>query len=378
MLNNTQIKRLKPKEKRYRVLDYDGLYLEIKPSGGKFWRLRFIKADGKPTMKSLGEYPGVSIEQARTERDDQKRAHDYESTTFKEAAKAWYLTQTYTSEKNKKQVWNMIDRYLIPSLGDLKMSMIKAGDILPILKGIEKRGKLEQCKRVRTKASQIFRYGIANLMCEYDPAYLVRDATEKPKPKSRAGITDKKQFKGLLVAIDQADTLNLVTKIALQLSPYVFLRSVELRSITDEMIDFKSGLLTLPAINMKKKRDHVVPLHPTAAALLKQAIGVRTEESNLVFPGFRKGRLLSENTFNQALRVLGYDGDTHVHHGFRTSFSTLAREVHRFENDLIERQLAHVQKDSTRAAYDRSYRLEDRSSMMLQWGDYLDRLRKTK
>ena len=375
MLNNTQIKRLKPKEKRYRVLDHDGLYLEIKPSGGKFWRLRYIKADGKPTMKSLGEYPGVSIEQARTERDDQKRAHDYESTTFIDAAKAWYSTQTYTSEKNKKQVWNMIDRYLVPRLGDLKMSMIKASDILPILKDIEERGKLEQCKRVRTKASQIFRYGIANLMCEYDPAYLVRDATAKPKPKSRAAITDEKGYQALLATIDLAEDLHPGTKIALQISPYVFLRSTEIRRTTEDMIDFKKRLWTIPASLMKKKRDHLVPLHDSVIDLLKLAIEFKDPDSDLIFSGLRKGRPLSENTFNLALRSLGYDGDRHVHHGFRSSFSTLAREVHRFENDLIERQLAHVQKDSARAAYDRSYRLEDRTAMMMEWGDYLDKLK---
>jgi len=377
MLNATKIKRLKPKEKLYRVNDADGLYLEITPTGSKLWRVRYKKPDGKSTMQSLGSYPDVSIDDARTKRDELKSQSHFENTTFEEAAKAWYSTQTYKSEKNEKQVWSMIDRYLVPRLGDMKISMIKASDILPILKEIEERGKLEQCKRVRTKASQIFRYGIANLMCEYDPAYLVRDATAKPKPKSRAAITDEKGFKALLGTIDLAETLHTGTKIALQISPYVFLRSAEIRKTTMDMIDFKKRLWTLPASAMKTKRDHLVPLHDTVIDLLKLAIQFKDPDSNLIFNGLRKGRPLSENTFNLALRSLGYDGDRHVHHGFRSSFSTLAREVHRFENDLIERQLAHVQKDSVRAAYDRSYRLEDRAAMMMAWGDYLDRLKVT-
>lgn len=375
MLNATKIKRLKPKEKLYRVVDSDGLYLEITPTGSKLWRARYKKPDGKSTMQSLGRYPDVSIEEARERRDELISQADYKSTTFKEAAKAWYGTQTYASEKNKKQVWAMIERYLLPTIGDKQIAQVKPSDILPILKGIEKRGKLEQCKRVRTKASQIFRYGIANLMCDGDPAYLVRDATTKPTPTSRAALTEEKDFKELLVAIDQADNIRLTTKIALQISPYVFLRSAELRKSTVDMIDFKAGVWTVPARMMKMKRDHMVPLHPTVIELLNQAIDIREPGTDLIFPGLRKGRPMSENTLNIALRAIGYSGDQHVHHGFRSSFSTLAREVHRFEDDLIERQLAHVEKNNTKAAYDRSYRLEDRATMMNAWGDYLDSLR---
>ena len=375
MLNATKIKRLKSKDKLYRVNDGDGLYLEVTPGGAKLWRLRYKKPDGKSTMQSLGAYPDVTIDDARDKRDELKNLSDYKNASFEQVAKDWYSTQIYKSEKNKKQVWSMISTYLLPAIGSKRIAIIKPADVLPILKGIEARGKLEQCKRVRTKASQIFRYGVANLLCESDPADLVRDATAKPKPKSHAGITDEKQFKGLLVAIDNADTLNLRTKIALQISPYLFLRSSELRKATEDMIDWKKKVLVIPGDIMKRDRDHVVPLHPSAVKLLKHAIDIKTEVSDLIFPGFRKGRSLSENTFNQALRSLGYDGETHVHHGFRVSFSTLGREVHRYENDLIERQLAHVQKDSVRAAYDRSYRLEDRTVMMHNWGDYLNRLR---
>lgn len=374
MLTNTQIKRLKPKDKTYRIADSDGLALEIRTNGRKFWRWRYQNHDGKWSMKSLGEYPDISIEVARVLRDDQRSTSDFAKATFEDAAKQWYATQSYTSDKNAKQVWSMIDTYLLPRLGGVRMADIKAQDILPILKDIEKRGKLEQCKRVRTKASQIFRYGVANLMCEYDPTLSLKDATAKPKAQKRSAIIDEYGFARLLKTIEAAQHLSPSVKIGLQLSAHVFLRSSELRKTTVDMIDLNNRLWTLPAEIMKKKKDHMVPLSDQVIELLKKAFEYKDPLSNLLLPGHRRGRPLSENTFNVALSSMGITGDLHVQHGFRASFSTLGREIHRFDNDLIERQLAHVQKDSVRAAYDRSYRIEDRAVMLQTWSDYLDRL----
>jgi len=376
VLNKTAIRNLRAKPKVYRALDSNGLYLEVRTTGEKYWRLRYTKPDGRRTLVSLGHYPDVSIEAARESRDSKLRVQDYQHTAFREAAEQWYARQSFASVKNRKQVWNMIERYLLPTLGDMRMSEIKPADILPILKDIERRGMLEQCKRVRGKASQIFRYGVANLMCEFDPAHLLRDATKKPRATSRAAITEEAPFRRLLRSIDQATHLNAVVKMALQISPYVFLRSAELRNSTVGMLDFDKKLWVIPGDHMKMKRDHIIPLHDTVIERLQKMLEYSSgDPEELIFPGMRKGRPLSENTFNVALRSLGYDGDTHVHHGFRASFATLGREVHQFDDILIERQLAHVDNNQVRAAYDRSYRIDARATMLRHWGDYLDQLR---
>ncbi len=151
------------------------------------------------------------------------------------------------------------------------------------------------------------------------------------------------------------------------------LRSGEIRNIRPDQVDFDKGLLVIPADIMKTKKDHLVPLHSSVVRLFELAL--EFSSNDFIFPGARRGRPISENTLNMALRSLGYDKDTVVFHGFRSSFSTLGREVHRFEDDLIERQLAHIDRNAVRAAYDRSHRLEERTAMQQLWGDYLDRLK---
>lgn len=373
VLNHTKIKRLRPKEKMYRVIDGDGLYIEVKPNGGKYWRWRYRKADGKSTMASLGKWPEVDIETARIDRDLRKQQAEYGNTTFGEAARLWFAAQPYRSEKNAALVWRRVELYLLPKLGNRQIASIKPADVLPILKAIEAAGHLELARRVRTIASQVFRYGVVNLMCDTDPAGLLQGATRMPTIKHMPAITDEKGFGQLLRAIDAADSLITTVRCCLQVAPYVALRSGEIRNARPEHLDLKRKLWTLPAEQTKMKKDHLVPLHDSAITILRAAL--QFSDGQYIFAGQRKGRPISENSLNVALRSLGYSKDVMVFHGFRSSFSTLGREVLRFDNELIERQLAHVDKNSVRAAYDRSYRLEERASMMRRWGDYLDGLR---
>jgi integrase len=373
MLNKTVIKRLRPREKMYRILDGDGLYIEVRTNGEKYWRFRFKKLDGKSTMVSLGRYPDIGIEEARIERDFRRRQMLYGDISFAEVSRQWHEHKNYNSEKNSMLERSRVENYLIPRLGRMKIAEIKPANILPILKTIEASGHLELARRVRSIASQIFRYGVVNLMCDSDPAGLLVGATKRPVVRHMPAITDEAGFKGLLQAIEKADSLMPSVKFCLQVAPYVVLRSGEIRHIRPDQVDFDKRLLVIPADIMKTKKDHLVPLHSSVVRLLELALEFSNDD--FIFPGARPGRPISENTLNMALRSLGFDKDTAVFHGFRSSFSTLGREVHRFEDDLIERQLAHIDRNAVRAAYDRSHRLEERTAMQRLWGDYLDRLK---
>jgi len=372
MLTNTKIKRLRPREKLYREIDSDGLYIEVKPNGKKYWRLRIFKP--KPKMMSLGEWPSVDIDMARIERDQAKAALEYGAHVFEAVARDWHAHKNYSSEKNKKLEWRRIENYLLPTLGDMRVAEIKPKHILPILKTIERSGHLELARRVRALASRVFRYAVVNLMCEHDPAGVLLGATKKPITKNMAAIVDEVGFADLLKSIDNASRLSPSVKFALQFAPFVFVRSNELREAVFDEFDFNKLLWTIPADRMKMKRDHVVPLHPAAVGFVRDAYSFSRD--NYVFSGAKAGRPLSENTLNHALRSLGYDKSAVTFHGFRSSFSTLAREELRLDEDLIERQLAHSVGNSVKAAYDRSYKLEERIKMMHQWGDYLVKLKK--
>lgn len=372
MLTNTKIKRFRARDKIYREIDSDGLYIAIRPSGVKVWQLRVYKP--KESIITLGEWPSLSIEDARLERDQLKKRENYGVVCFKEVANAWWLNKNYASEKNKKLEWRRIENYLLPTLGGMNMADIRPRHILPILKSIELSGHLELARRIRSLASYIFRYGIVNLFCDDDPAAMLVGATKKPVVKHFPAIVDEVGFSDLLRRIDDASYLMPQTKYALQFAPFVFVRSSELRLAVPSEFDFNKMLWSIPFSNMKKKRDHLVPLHKAAAVYVQRALQFGGDD--FVFSGHRKGRPLSENTLNQALRSIGYAKEDITFHGFRSSFSTLAREVLRLDEDLIERQLAHVVGGAVKSIYDRSYKLEERTEMMNAWGDYLVYLKK--
>ena len=164
-----------------------------------------MKLDGKSTMISLGRYPDVSIAAARESRDTRKKQHHHGDKTFEEAANLWFSKKKYTSQKNADTEWGRIKNYLIPVLGKLKMSEIEPAHIIPVLKLIEKKGYLELARRVRSITSQVFRYGVANLMCSGDPADLLKGSTEMPVVKPMPAIVDEDGFSDLLKRIDSAD-----------------------------------------------------------------------------------------------------------------------------------------------------------------------------
>lgn len=371
MLTNTKIQRLKRPSKLERHLDADGLYLELSPSGSKNWRYRYKNFNGSWTMKSLGSYPETSLERARKLRDDFKSIKDYQEVTFEQVALEWLDFKGYSSEKNKQIVLRRIENYLLPELQGMTLSHIRPRDILPVLKQLEARGYLELARRVQNIASQIFKYGVQNLYCESNPAQPLQGCTKKPKVKHMPAIVDEKGFAELIKSIELAEHLMPSVKLCLQIAPYVFLRSESIRMAKPEHIDLQNKLWVIPKDKMG--REHWIPLTNPVLEILEQAI--QLSDGDYLFNGARPRKPLSENTLNVALRSIGIDKDVHVFHGFRSSFSTLAREQLRLADDLIELQLGHIEGNKVKAAYDRSQRLEERREMMEVWANYLNRLR---
>lgn len=368
MLTTTKINRIKTPSKLERHLDADGLYLEVTTSGSKIWRYRYKNYSGTWTMKSLGKYPDITLERARELRDDLKSIKDYQEVTFEQTALEWLEFKGYSSKKNKQIILRRIESYLLPNLGSQLLSHIRARDILPILKRIEARGYLDLARRVQNIASQVFKYGVQNLYCEANPAQLLQGSTKKPTVTHMPAIVDEKVFAQLLKTIDQAEHLMPSVKLCLQMAPYVFLRSASIRMAKPEHICLQNKLWVIPKDKMG--REHWIPLTESMVEILKKALEL--SDGDYLFNGSRPNKSLSENTLNIALRSMGIDKDVHVFHGFRSSFSTLAREKLRLDDDLIEVQLGHIEGNKVKSAYDRSQRLEERREMMEQWSSYLD------
>ena len=367
MLNIAKINRFKIPNKIERHIDSDGLYLEVTPVGSRSWRYRYKSFTGSWTMKSLGAYPQVGLERARELRDELKNIAEYKVVTFEQAALEWLEYKGYSSSKNKLIVQRRIKNYLLSKLGGMTLSHIKPRDILPILKQIEARGYLELARRVQNICSQIFKYGVQNLYCETNPAEPLQGCTKKPRVRHMPAITEEKAFASLLKSIDHAEHLMPSVKLCLQVAPFVFLRSESIRMAKPEHIDFDRKLWIIPKDKMG--REHWIPLTAPVIKLLK--LVVDQSDGEYLFNGARPRRPLSENTMSIALRSLGVDKNTYAFHGFKSSFSTLAREHCRLSGELIELQLGHIESTQIRAAYDRSQQLEERREMMEAWSGYL-------
>lgn len=372
MLTITTINRLKPKEKLYRVLDDDGLYIEVAPTGKKHWRYRFRNRDGKYTMQSLGSYPSISLDSARALRDEKKLGMQFDNVLFKDVAASWLDWKNYSSESNVGVVQGRIDNYMNPYLGEMKLAEIKPADILKILKMIEAKGHLSLAQRIQQHLSGIFRYGIINLLCESNPADLVKGATKSPTVKNHPAQITQDGFQEILLKVSNGGLGRLPSlKFALELQPYVVLRSSEMRNIKLE--DYKPAKRMIEIRKTKKHRELSVPLCDSAVRIVEAA--AEMSDGVYLFSGMKFGSTISENGLNQRLRVYGIEQDQHVFHGYRSSFSTLAREVLKLNGDLIEVQLDHEIKDKVRGSYDKSKMLDDRIEMMQAWGEYVDWLK---
>ena len=388
-LTDTAIKKAKTKEKPYKLSDEKGLFISIQPRSGKWWRFKY-RFDGKEKLLSLGTYPEVSLKKARKRRDTAReeiadgidpsakrkaeKVAKAGAESFEAVAREWFdKFSPGWAESHSSNVIGRLEKCAFPWLGKSSINEITAPELLRVLRRIENRGAIETAHRIRQYCGQIFRYAIATGRADRDISHDLRGAIPPPVTEHFASITEPKAIGQLLRAIDGYEG-SPSTRCALQLAPFVFVRPGELRRAEWQEIDLKAAEWKIPADKMKMKQPHVVPLSKQALAILEE-VQPLTGSGKYVFPSIRtNSRPMSENTVNAALRRLGYTGKEMTGHGFRSMASTILNEQG-FNRDWIERQLAHTEGNSVRAAYNYAEHLPKRRKMMQHWSDYLDGLK---
>ena len=387
-LTNTAIRNAKPRVKRYRLFDSQGLYIEVAPSGGKWWRLKY-RILGREKRLSLGVYPEVSLKDAREKRDQARRSLSEgadpiearklqsiaDGTSFEAVAREWFIKfAPGWSAGHANRILRRLENDVFPWLGSRSIEQIDPPELLKVVRRIESRGALETAHRAIRNCGQVFRYAVATGRAERDPTTDLSGALPPARSRHYPTITDPEAIGDLLRAIDGYQG-SPITRGALRLAPLVFVRPGELRHAEWPDINLKSAEWRIPPEKMKNRRIHLVPLSRQAITILKE-LQPLTGHGQYLFPGRRSPRRpMSENTINAALRNLGYDKNQMTGHGFRSMASTLLNEQGCWHPDSIERQLAHVEGNSVRAAYNYAEHLEERRRMMQWWADYLDGLK---
>ncbi|MEW6489347.1 MAG: integrase arm-type DNA-binding domain-containing protein [Thermodesulfobacteriota bacterium] len=391
-LTDTAIRNAKPATKPRKLSDERGLYLEVAPSGGKWWRLKY-RFGGKEKRLSLGVYPDVGLKDARDRRDDARKllANGIDPGAVRKAEKAAGTVRAANSFEVVAREWyakfspgwvpshggrilRRLEKDVFPWIGARPVAEVAAPELLRVVRRIESRGALETAHRALQNCGQVFRYAVATGRADRDPSGDLRGALPPVKERHHPSITDPKEIGALLRAIDDY-TGDFVTKCALGLAPLVFVRPGELRRGEWSEVNMEAAEWRIPAERMKSRAPHLVPLSRQALDVLRE-LHPLTGAGRYLFPGARSSsRPMSENTVNAALRRLGYAKDEMTGHGFRSMASTLLNEQG-WHRDAIERQLAHGERDSVRAAYNYAEHLAERRRMMQAWADFLDGLRK--
>lgn len=380
-LSATKIKNAKGKDKPYKLADGGGLYLLVKPDNSKYWRLKY-RLHGKEKNLALGVSPGVSLSEVRKEAGkakEQIRAGvdpvlirkrekaNKTGNTFRVVAKEWHDKQKGRwSEDHAARVWDSLTTDVFPSIGDIPIQDIKTLDCLAVVRAVEGRGALDTAGRVKQRMSSVFRYAVQTARTEINPADQLQGIIATRKVTHRASLKAE-ELPDFLCKLEDYQGY-VLTKLALKLLMFTFVRPGELRLARWDEFDIEARQWRIPAERMKMKEAHIVPLSNQALAVLEELRPI-TGHYDLVFPGVRNVRTpMSENTLTYAIRKrLGFDATAH---GFRSTASTILNETG-FRHDVIERQLAHAERNKVRAAYHHSQYLEERTQMMQWWADYL-------
>jgi integrase len=397
--------------KARRLADGGGLYLDARPTGAGWWRLRFW-ADAKEGMLSLGTYPDVSLALARERRgqsrkviasganpSDLRKADKAASAarqqanrmaaaglpvpgTFEHTARDWYARHlaTWSAGHATKMLALMVND-LFPYLGPRPLAKLNAPEVLAAVRRIEARGAVETAYRALKAAGAVFRHGVQNGHCESDPTRDLKGAVVLPESKHRAAVTDPVKLGELLRAIESYQGTPVV-RAALKLAPLVFLRPNELRRAEWSEFDLDGATWTIPSTRMKGRlkaklsgTPHIVPLARQAIAAIRD-LQPLTGGGRYVFPNpLTAERPMSDNAVLSALRRMGFGKDEITGHGFRATARTILAERLDISPEVIEAQLAHAVGDSLGRAYNRTKFLVQRRAMMTTWANYLDRLR---
>lgn len=392
-LTDVKIRNARPGARPIRHWDSGGLYLEVSPAGGKLWRLKY-RFHGKEKLLALGRWDAVSLREARTLRDDWKKAlakgldpgavrkaakreaAQRATNSFEAVAREWHAKQENVwVPRHAADVRRRLEANLFPELGARPIAEISAPELLAAIRKIEHRGAHDLAHRVLQVASQVFRYGVATGRCQRDPAPDLRGALTPHRAKNQAAVKTE-AVPALLRAIRGYDQIgDRQTSIALQLLALTFVRTGELIGAEWEEFSLEGDnpVWIIPAGRMKMRNEHVVPLSRQAVELLRN-LRTLAGNSRYILPGRNADASISNNTLLFALYRLGYKRQM-TGHGFRSVASTILNESG-FRSDVIERQLAHCERNDVRGAYNRAEYMPERRAMMQRYADMLDALAK--
>lgn len=376
MLTDAACRNAKPTEKQRKLTDAGGLYLLVLPSGGKSWRLAY-RFDGKQKALSLGQYPAVTLTEARGKRDAAKRqlssgvdpSVPAKSQAFEGVARRWHDNEKGNwIEAHSSRVLSRIERDVFPTLGHKAITAITAPDVLEVLRKVEERGALDISKRLRQSIGSVFQFAIAEGIATTNPAADVGKALKpRPKVKHFAALKsgDILKLVATIAAYDGEDQ----TRLALMLTLHTMVRTNETRFASwpeFEDLDGKAPLWRIPKERMKMGREHLVPLSPQVVEIVLQLREL--SDGHYLFPGSGAEGVTSQNTMIFALYRMGYHSRLTVH-GFRSMASTVLNEQG-FNRDWVEMQLAHVD-GSVRGVYNSAEYLDGRRSMLGWWSNHL-------
>ncbi|MCI3570172.1 tyrosine-type recombinase/integrase [Escherichia coli] len=392
-LTDIKVRTAKPTDKQYKLTDGSGMHLLVHPNGSKYWRLQY-RFDGKQKMLALGVYPDVSLADARTRRDDARnllannidpgdkkksdKIEQEEARTFEQLAVEWHATNKKWSEEHSRRVLKSLEDNLFPAIGKRNIADLKTRDLLAPIKAVELSGRLEVASRLQQRTTAIMRYAVQSGLLDYNPAQEMVGAVASSNRQHRPAL-QLKRIPELLRRIDSY-TGRPLTRLAVELTLLVFIRSSELRFARWSEIDFETSMWTIPAEReaidgvkhsqrgSKMRTPHLVPLSHQALAILKDVYKL-SGDRDFVFIGDHDHRKpMSENTVNKALRVMGYDTKVEVcGHGFRTMACSSLIESGLWSRDAVERQMSHMERNSVRAAYIHKAEHLDERRLMLQW-----------
>lgn len=392
-LTDTRCRTAKPADAPYAIQDGRGLYLEVRPTGLKVWRYRYWLTPTRAGRYTIGHYPAVSLGDARKEREriramvadgknpaDEKRnasarARAQTANTFSAVAGEWLEQQRAgMAESTYRNVESAIRRNAIAAFGDLPIAEVTPAQVLAMLRGIEDRGAQAMASLVRSRVSAIYRYAIATLRADRDPAAALVGAIRRPRVEHHVALS-RAQIGELLKRLETYRGAP-ETICAIRLLLFTFVRTVELRLAQWCEIDEARAEWRIPAERMKCRLPHLVPLSTQALAELRKLRSL-TGHRPMLFPHASRGgaSYMAGPTINQALEIMGFNGAGTIGfsaHGFRTTASTLLHELG-YRPDVIERQLAHTEANQVRAAYNHAAYLTERREMMQAWGDFCEK-----
>lgn len=385
-LSDVKVRNTRPKEKPYKLADAGGLFLLVTPSGGKLWKIKY-RYQRKEREHAIGAYPIIGLTEARETRDSVKKLlsadidpaqhkrlskqqkAEANENTFEAVARRWLSVKKTTGITTIQRSLRRLEHHAFPRLGFRPIGEIKTVELANCLEAIERKGVIETAHIVKQLIQQTFRYAVRRGIIEHNPAGDLRDIIGHVPVKNRACIPPA-ELPALLRDME-VYTGDKLTKWAMRLLALTFVRTSELIEARWDEIDWNREEWRIPAERMKMRHPHIVPLATQTLAILRELHELTGKHGLIFFSPANKTKHISNNAVLSALKRMGYAGRM-TGHGFRALASTILNEQRKYHPDIIERQLAHAERNEVRAAYNRADYLLERKKMLQEWADFLD------